>query len=470
MPLIRPLVAACLLFATAGAQAAMQLDPHGLGQVLIFPYYSVNAGQASLVSISNTTEHAKLLTVRFREGVNSQEVLLFNVALAAHDSWTSAIFAIGEGAALLTGDGSCTNPSLKATELPKLPDGRPYVGFRNNQYLGDSGSTSLARTREGFIEVLEIGELPANEAQQAAARDCDGISAWAQATSAPGGGLYGAVSVVNAIAGTYFSEPVTAIDGFATSTLWSPSGVLPSLSLVRSGLLSNDVSVTVQGKNVALNYPTAQGIDAVSALLMAENLIGDFVVEPSSGANTEWVVTQPTKGYYTNGAAAPLAPYTERFGLTRPLACSPYVPKLWDREQVAITPARTTPAPSGTARPDFALCYGVDVLQFGTSATPSPVLGSQLTTSLSGFVPAATSGMASLQLGHDSLVDGDAQSTLRADSNGRILRGLPVIGFQVVNYVNANVTPGVLANYAATSDLHPRASCSNAQGAAIACP
>jgi hypothetical protein len=42
---------------------------------------------------------------------------------------------------------------------------------------------------------------------------------------------------------------------------------------------------------------------------------------------------------------------------------------------------------------------------------------------------------------------GSQSSPLTASTEGTVLTGLPVIGFVAENFVNANVTPGVLANY-----------------------
>ncbi len=50
------------------------------------------------------------------------------------------------------------------------------------------------------------------------------------------------------------------------------------------------------------------------------------------------------------------------------------------------------------------------------------------------------------------LVDLDAAvepHALLPSAEGKVLRGLPVIGFWASNIVNANVSNGVLANYAA---------------------
>lgn len=50
------------------------------------------------------------------------------------------------------------------------------------------------------------------------------------------------------------------------------------------------------------------------------------------------------------------------------------------------------------------------------------------------------------------------------------LRGLPVIGFEAVCYINGNVSPGVFANYTMATPLRSSIACAMAGGAATSCP
>src|ERR1043165_910957 len=77
-----------------GAAQAVNLNPDGLGQVLIYPYYTTRADGAgnafnSYLSVVNSTSSAKAVKVRFLEGKNSREVLDFNLFLSAKDVWTT---------------------------------------------------------------------------------------------------------------------------------------------------------------------------------------------------------------------------------------------------------------------------------------------------------------------------------------------------------------------------------------------
>ena len=469
---VRLLAALGLLSVAASAQSAMYLDSSGKGQVLIFPYYTVNAGQSTLLTVVNDSDQGKFVYVRASEGMNDRKVLDFSILLAPHDSWAGAVFALDatSGAHLVTDDTSCTAPAIRqSTTLPQLPDGRRYASFDNVNFQNDNGPTGVARTREGFIEVFELGELSAQDAQAAADRNCASFGAsgtQVSALSAPAGGLYGTAVIVNAAAGTYFTEPSTAIDGFSVT----PLAIGADLSKGSTSVAGPTIQATVpiNGHLQNLDYTVARGIDAVSALLMAEALTGDFAFDSGSGANTEWVITEPTKSFYTGANVR--APYEEMFGKRRAMSCMPYSPYLWDREQKGVKPTPTLPPISDTLRPNASLCYAVDVLQFGVLTRTSSVLGSTLNDALAGFVPKASSGSVNLFLGRPSQSASPPTSVLPAGSSGPALRGLPAIGFQVTNYVNGNVTPGVLANYASAAILHPRVNCSGVDGASKACP
>jgi hypothetical protein len=142
----------------AGTAQAIYQDPNGLGQVLIYPYYTVQTADGTnafntFVSVVNTTTAVKIVKVRFREGKNSAEVLDFNLYLSPNDVWTGAIVPASTDPAapghIVTFDLSCTNPVI--------PTGRQ--DFRNFQYTGsaaDGLGTGLDRTREGYFEMLEV--------------------------------------------------------------------------------------------------------------------------------------------------------------------------------------------------------------------------------------------------------------------------------------------------------------------------
>src|SRR4029453_14485256 len=141
----------------AGAVQAVNVNADGLGQVLIYPYFTTNSVGTttpvpynSLLSVVNSTASAKAVKVRFIEGRASQEVLDFNLFLSAKDVWTAAVIPVGDGAGVFTQDHSCTVPTVPDTAATA----QPFVNF---QYAGDGGGDGLDRTKEGYVEIIEMG-------------------------------------------------------------------------------------------------------------------------------------------------------------------------------------------------------------------------------------------------------------------------------------------------------------------------
>lgn len=59
----------------ASSASAVSLNPKGIGQVLVYPYYTVNKHQDTLISVANTTDVGKVVNVEFLEGINSRDIL-----------------------------------------------------------------------------------------------------------------------------------------------------------------------------------------------------------------------------------------------------------------------------------------------------------------------------------------------------------------------------------------------------------
>jgi hypothetical protein len=155
----------------AGTAQAVNLNPDGLGQVLIYPYYTTNDGNQTILSVVNTTDNAKAVKVRFMEGFNSREVLDFNLYLSKFDVWVAAISDGDEiglpvvglpGAVYLSiPDSSCTVPYLYGTGVDDGL-GMGLQQFLDLAYTGtfeDGGPTSLLRAGEGHFEMIEMGTI-----------------------------------------------------------------------------------------------------------------------------------------------------------------------------------------------------------------------------------------------------------------------------------------------------------------------
>ncbi len=145
----------------AGLANAVDLNPDGLGQVLIYPYYTVNIGQDTLFSVVNTDPvNGKAVKVRFLEGYNSREVLDFNLYLSPNDVWTAAVTQVSDdgGAQVSTSDQSCTDPSRPGGLAGCVPFG--CLSTAPAPVPADEGPQDITRTREGYIELISMGDIP----------------------------------------------------------------------------------------------------------------------------------------------------------------------------------------------------------------------------------------------------------------------------------------------------------------------
>ncbi len=481
---------------------AVSINPRGTGQVLIYPYYTVNGGQQTLITIGNDSGRGKAVRVRFSEGRNGRTVLAFNLYLAPRDVWSGAIFQSpsSEAAALLTDDDSCTFPLLKTSTLvQQLPDGRRYIAFFDYAYgyrtsPEDAGPDGLGRTREGYIEAIEMGSIETGSTLATAVspgadgtpKDCSSLEErwnggdWSTNPNLdlanPTGGLYGGLMVVNVAAGTLFSVPATAIEDFRVDPRDEPRGstssvVLHRMPIEQAPLLSDAVTdpvlgtaaadVDLGGRNIHVEYPSgSRGIDAVTAVLMSSTVAGDYVLEAAAGASTEWILTMPTRRFYVDEAivgSSAIAPFTRVYPKSgaESSACMavPYVAYGRNARQ------------SSAADPQILLCFGAQALPFSMTnvAAPADVLGSSLVAAAS-IATDQASGMAQLMTGsHGS----PTAFAMRPADDGTVLKGLPVMGFVVFDYINSNVQAGVLANYSGAVPLRSSTVCAR-DGAA--CP
>jgi hypothetical protein len=450
--------------------SAVSLNPRGIGQALIYPYYTVNKNQDTLISVVNASGIGKAVQVRLREGYNGRDVLGFIVFLSAHDVWTASITQLSDdgGAQLKTSDTSCTVPALAATG----------VALRGAEYDGtgpvppDGGPTSITRAREGFIEMIADADIvPGSPTDVAITHvqgsgpgtgvppDCGALNdATVQADLVTAtNGIFGSGSVINVGQGTFFAYNADAIEGFSDIPLWSTDAGYPT-GVALGDANSSDATppaiatAYVQGSDgrpLALDYDF--GIDAVSAVLMADSIYNEYLVASTLGANTDWVVTFPTKQMYVDElyGNVPFAPFVEAFhapGISRIATVAQH----YDREEGATQqpPVCDSLCP---APPILYLAYEVNVLSYVagssnafTSGTPSRVLGSLLT--YSALDPNGGSGFT-----HLDLVSGDGGHFLPGgidpDGNPMLLAGLPAVGFMVYNIINTNAQPGLLANY-----------------------
>jgi len=457
-----------------GTAQAVGLNANGLGQVLIYPYYTVQAdvsGNAynSLLSVVNTTNSAKAVKVRFLEGKNSREVLDFNLFLSKHDVWTAAVLPSSSGGGqVLTFDNSCTIPSntfLKA--------GVDFVNYAYTGTADDKGGSGLDRTKEGYVEIIEmatynpftctsiqvthVGGVPF---------DCAGVNdtqAGGSATaSSASGGLFGGMSLINVAGGTDYTEDAVALTSFSNGPLYAPSGsVSPQLTDASppvSAAFGDEGSLLIKkfGGGVVpvffSNWPNPpyNKADPVSAVLMRNQVMNEYVLDAATKSGTDWVITFPTKRFYVNAGTGPATKLFQRNFNDGVGACDDIKLAIYDREEhTTSTPVTFSPPPPV---PGVAICWEANVITFNNSNVLRSVNSANINTGNSNGwlnLTFSTSTSATFHtLGNQTnteilLFGSSANSTVT-------YFGLPLVGFAVQQFVNGQLVVGgvtTLSNY-----------------------
>ncbi|MET0070888.1 MAG: hypothetical protein ABW096_12700 [Candidatus Thiodiazotropha sp.] len=275
---------------------AVNLSRDATGQVLLYPYYNVNQGNVTFVSVTNTTAVAKAVKVRFREGVGGESVFDFTLYLSPRDVWVGALLQQGGAVRLaVPEDTSCTIPATATLTATDFSATRIDSAYDPDDDGTQSADEILQRLSEGSIEIFELAELPYTAdasdiataithrqfvdpivpvdcAVAASFNDTVDLGAILDAGSvvasgvtqdfqSPGGGLMGNAAIFNATSGIYFPYNATALRAFATNPIWWPQN---------SEAFSHVEGVATVGEdsagNAISNYRTAdQGSTVPSA-------------------------------------------------------------------------------------------------------------------------------------------------------------------------------------------------------------
>jgi hypothetical protein len=442
------------LGATGTAQA-VSVNPDGLGQALIYPYYTVREKVAgapftSLLSVVNSTQSAKAVKVRFLEGKNSREVLDFNLYLSRKDVWVAAIIPTATGAGIFTPDLSCTTPEVSNSAAnPTL-----FVNFAYTGSASDGADPSLDRTREGYVEIIEMGDIdPGSNTEEvvthvAGVPPCDDFST-ASADTVPGsGGLFGNMTLINVLAGEDYGTEATALEGFSSTALWfTPGSVDPQLALVnpKTSVVTTGTFTYVTDWSV-----TPDAVNPVSAVLMHNHVYNEFIVETGTKSGTDWVVTMPTKRFYIQTSTS-ISNNTGRL-FQRNFAgnngsCDDVIVTQYDREE------RTISTPEGFSPPapvvGSAICWEANVITFNnTNVFASKNIANISTTFQNGWLdlefPLVTTsaGVRHLLVGGGSSVFNSTTGATTLIATGTTFNGLPVIGFAAISFNNGQLEAG----------------------------
>ena len=197
-------------------------NPGGVGHALITPYYTAQGVMSTAFNITNTdTKNGKIVKVRFRGASNSDDVMDFTVFLSPGDVWTASINQnVNNGKAqIATDDKSCTFPSQTSDMWPA-----DFSTDRLSVQL--SGAQQAALTREGYIEVLNMANIPATIAGTKDGYGNPLVNPLFVATKHVGGVAPCTSSAIAGLMASATANIVTTASGALAAGLDSPTGGL----------------------------------------------------------------------------------------------------------------------------------------------------------------------------------------------------------------------------------------------------
>lgn len=381
---------------------AMNVSQNNVGQVLLFPYYTVKNGFDTLFSVTNTSDKTAVFKIRFREALNSREVRDFNVVLSPHDVWNGVVTASDDGGAVFrTWDKSCTSPRLpgmQANADRAAAGSKGEIGFTNALYSGiykDGAAETIDRVREGYFEVILMGvsdrdvTVPGNTLEYNAKhsggvpRNCEvvdnlflNVPANLSYLDAPENILKGHVTYINVANGKAIDAEPTVIENFQTGAniMAAPGDAVPDL---RDGDSLGTATFLDDGSVVNVSYGL-NSEDGVTNLLQTTAVINEFATG-GGNTSTSWVITFPTKHHYTDAytstgtvqSGAPVAPFSEWFytSSTSGKSCDNISMSLYNREEgTVVTVENTQFSPYNPSSPTVSLCYEANVIDFNSSS------------------------------------------------------------------------------------------------------
>jgi hypothetical protein len=468
-----------MLLLCSAAGKAVHINPEGVGQVLLLPYYTVNNDLNTLVSVTNHSDQGKAVKINVREGHNGYAGLSYNVYLAPRDVWVFALLpdtssdpiTFGEDTAtMFTVDASCSSlAGLEPTPLSK-------------DALVD-GDQTFERLREGFIEVIEMGEVTGDALADisrsqlnATPDDCAAIDAnwqaggmWHAASGGdpmaelqpPVGDLSAEVFIIDVAQGINFSYPTVALADFF------PPGEVPHTPPGEDtpSLDAANTHAWVMHEGLPMKLQFERGIDAVTGLLMKRWYYVNYDINPDINGRSELVFSFPTRRFYYRGDVIGLDPPFFRQPLGQGAGIGLYganymgAPSWVDRGGSQRTYSSGGCSGCQNLPPGvfFGGSVGVMVLREDDSQVPPLITGSMNydidheILYYPRFDRSAYEGVLFGGLGNDS--DRPFTAT-RSDTGETVtLYGQPVLGLMFQTYTNGDAQPGLLAQYGGVQPL-----------------
>jgi hypothetical protein len=349
-------VVVALGLGAGAASAAPTISPTGIGHTNIIPYFSVQGGNVTLLSITNTDHiNGKAVKIRFRGAEWSDSIFDFQVFLSRGDVFTGAVTNSNGQARFMTADGSCTlptdvNQAFVSTRLQNqtsgtlegyievitmadiVPEGvvapvghagegySLYTAVAHGAYMGEAPCKNAATPKaaalvSGLVQdnVHIIGGVDTTDAAQAS---------W---MVAPTGSLISYAMIIDVNNSKVFSTLGTAINYAAPVEAYfrqSNDVLTPTVNLTADRLFfpmtpvgavapygganvtmrqsdMPDLSTAIESGS-ALSDTAIEARDLLSIQLQKASVISEYSTSPSIQGATDIVLTQPTRRYFYN--------------------------------------------------------------------------------------------------------------------------------------------------------------------------
>lgn len=307
----------------------------GVGHILLVPYFSTQGTHSTLLNLVNTDQvNGKAVKLRFRGAANSDDLFDITIFLSPGDTWTANVSANGGLSALTTNDTSCT--------LPSAADIKAAEGKFSTRRVMDSAP---AQTREGYVEILNMADIPAGSALYTATKHATVDGVWkapctpavmaqqtaplsitdpanypaARGYSWPTGGLMANWTLVDVATKASYSGEAVALR--ATADIANPDAA-GAANIVFSPQTSDPVAPAVaalltadpllaQGLVIAANYDfpdlstpytgtvglAAAQANELSDALATSSVSNEYITDPAVSFATDWVFSMPTRRY-----------------------------------------------------------------------------------------------------------------------------------------------------------------------------
>lgn len=311
------------------------VNPGGLGDLLIYPYYNVRSNHLNLFNIINTdTVNGAKVRVVFRAAEDSREILDFSVCLSRGDVWTAYLIDDGNGGRIASLDtDTITAPAIPAAGQPFKP----------------GGAVTYEDTKEGYFEVLPIAMIPGYDHNVAAANlviaDASECASWNSASDPVahdpvGNVLMGNNTIIDLGSLEAFSSNATAIAD------------------------ANIVSVTDPGPGSELTLANTMfgGCDDADWILMKSAVITPFDLMAVIGGETEVILTFPTRRACHGGALTSMLFDGDQDAASGIQYCTTIGVEIWNDKEQSENVLAFSP------KSDLCLPYEINVLKIGSGS------------------------------------------------------------------------------------------------------